>query len=252
MSLRDSLLSLADKLELTALRARVAELEAERDRDFERGYDQGVCEALSTMNADDAAYCRKKFPLWDKAWKEAVGRGRYLAATPKEPDVTDADVNAVFSGVMLDMRKKLEAATSGHPWQRFLIARMAALQWLRDEMHETPEQSTRTMQMDPGQVRLLLMTADEAATPKELEMRDHAEDADGVSVDALRTAERRTTLLRVAAELRAEAKSCEGLAGVTWTGEFTSISKGLRALAAKYEREAEEPEESERSQNGND
>lgn len=73
---------------IATLRARVAELEAERDRDFERGYDQGVCEALSTMSAEDAAYCRKKFPNWDKAWKEAVGRDRYLAATPKGPDDT--------------------------------------------------------------------------------------------------------------------------------------------------------------------
>lgn len=63
---------------ITTLRARLREVEAERERDFERGYDQGVCEALSTMSAADAEYCRKKFPNWDKAWKA------YLASTTKD------------------------------------------------------------------------------------------------------------------------------------------------------------------------
>jgi hypothetical protein len=37
---------------------------------------------------------------------------------------------------------------------------MRALVWLRDEMHETPDQICKTMSMDPGQVRLILATAD--------------------------------------------------------------------------------------------
>lgn len=54
-------------------------------------------------------------------------------------------------------------ADDKHPWAAFLDARLRALRWLRDEMHETPEQIARTMSMDPTQVRLLLMT-DDAAT----------------------------------------------------------------------------------------
>lgn len=45
-----------------------------------------------------------------------------------------------------------------HPWGAFLHARARALRWLRDEMHETPEDSVRTMRMDPWQVRLILAT----------------------------------------------------------------------------------------------
>lgn len=61
---------------------------------------------------------------------------------------------------MSDLSKPPVLTTPGHPWGDFLHARMRCLVWLRDVMHETPEQSARTMTMDPGQVRLLLMTAD--------------------------------------------------------------------------------------------
>ncbi len=46
-------------------------------------------------------------------------------------------------------------------WGDFLIARTRCLQWLRDEMGESPETICETLRMDPDQVRLILMTADE-------------------------------------------------------------------------------------------
>jgi hypothetical protein len=61
---------------------------------------------------------------------------------------------------MSDLSRPPVLTTPGHPWGDFLAARMRCLVWLRDEMGETPEKICRTMRMDPGQVRLILATAD--------------------------------------------------------------------------------------------
>ena len=42
--------------------------------------------------------------------------------------------------------------TMNSPWSSFLEARARCLQWLRDEMGETPEESAHTMSMDARQV----------------------------------------------------------------------------------------------------
>lgn len=96
MSLRDSLLSLADKLELTALRARVAELEAERDRmrpvvSAAVKYDAALRE-YSERGDDDPEF-QRPVTIAESALTEAANLGvelleavtAYLAATPKEP-----------------------------------------------------------------------------------------------------------------------------------------------------------------------
>lgn len=55
--------------------------------------------------------------------------------------------------------------SKGHPWADFLEARKRALVWLRDDQKETPEAIARAMCMDPMQVILILMHADDAARP---------------------------------------------------------------------------------------
>jgi len=57
---------------------------------------------------------------------------------------------------------------SGHPWGDFLFYRARVLRWLRDEMKEDPEQTCKTLSMDPGQVYLILKTVDENPTEYEL------------------------------------------------------------------------------------
>ncbi len=57
---------------------------------------------------------------------------------------------------------------TGHPWGDFLFYRARALRWLRDEMKNDPGKICQTMAMDPGQVRLILMTVDENPTDYDL------------------------------------------------------------------------------------
>lgn len=47
-----------------------------------------------------------------------------------------------------------------HPWGDFLAARMRAVVWMRDEMHYSPEATADALSMDPGQVRLILASAE--------------------------------------------------------------------------------------------
>lgn len=48
-----------------------------------------------------------------------------------------------------------------HPWQAFLDARARCLKWLRDERKQGPDETCRTMRMDPMQVLLILQHVDE-------------------------------------------------------------------------------------------
>jgi len=48
----------------------------------------------------------------------------------------------------------------GHPWADFLHHRARALRWLRDVMGETAVQTCRTMQLDPVEVRRILLHVD--------------------------------------------------------------------------------------------
>ncbi len=50
----------------------------------------------------------------------------------------------------------MEQIKCSHPWGVFLRARVAVLQWLRDEMGESHAQSARTLSMDETQVMLIL------------------------------------------------------------------------------------------------
>lgn len=60
-------------------------------------------------------------------------------------------------------RPKPRRPLAPHPWRDFLEARMRALVWMRDVMGYVPEESARQLSMDPGQVRLILATADDNA-----------------------------------------------------------------------------------------
>jgi len=87
-----------------------------------------------------------------------------MIASMRAKVMTDEEIDRLaldqFEALAMAMAGENDNTTTDHPWQVYLHHRARTLDWMRKQ-GKTPEEMVRELAMDPGQVRLILMTVDD-------------------------------------------------------------------------------------------